>query len=108
MYFKELADISSLALPKTKEGNYHVWHLFVIRVQNREKILKDFSKHKVEFGIHYPVPIHRQKAYSTHKKFNKNFKLADSYADQLLSLPIFPKMEKSEVKRVVSTIKNYI
>ena len=107
MYFKELADISSLALPKTKEGNYHVWHLFVIRVQNREKILKDFSKHKVEFGIHYPVPIHRQKAYSTHKQFNKNFKLADSYSDQLLSLPIFPKMEKSEVKRVVSTIKNY-
>ena len=107
MYFKELEDITTLNLPKVKKGNYHVWHLFVVRVKNRKQILRDFSKHKVEFGIHYPVPIHRQKAYSTHKQYNKKFKLADSYADQLISLPIFPKMEKSEVKRVVSTIKNY-
>ena len=107
MYFKELEDITTLNLPKVKTGNYHVWHLFVVRVKNRKQILRDFSKHKVEFGIHYPVPIHRQKAYSTHKQYNKKFKLADSYADQLISLPIFPKMEKSEVKRVVSTIKNY-
>ncbi len=107
MYFKELEDITTLNLPKVKTGNYHVWHLFVVRVKNRKQILRDFSKHKVEFGIHYPVPIHRQKAYSTHKQYNKKFKLADSYADQLISLPIFPKMQKSEVKRVVSTIKNY-
>ena len=76
-------------------------------VEQRRILKRDFSKHKVEFGMHYPVPIHRQKAYSTHKQYNKKFKLADSYADQLISLPIFPKMEKSEVKRVVSTIKNY-
>ena len=107
MYFKELEDITTLNLPKVKKGNYHVWHLFVVRVKNRKQILRDFSKHKVEFGIHYPVPIHRQKAYSTHKQYNKKFKLADSYADQLISLPIFPKMEKSEVQKVVSTIKNY-
>ncbi len=108
MYYEELDGIDSLNLPEVKNGNYHVWHLFVIRLQNRDKILNDFIKHNVEFGIHYPVPIHRQKAYSTHKQHSKTFKLADSNAGQLLSLPIFPKMEKSEVNRVVSTLRNYI
>lgn len=107
LYFSELESIDSINLPMVKQGNYHVWHLFVVRIANRNQVLKDFSSHKVEFGIHYPVPIHRQKAYSNHKQFNKNFELADSYAGQLLSLPIFPKMEKSEVMRVVTTIKKY-
>ena len=62
-------------LPKTREGNYHVWHLFVIRIKNRNKILKDFDSHKVEFGIHYPVPIHRQNAYKEHKQFGNNIDL---------------------------------
>ncbi len=107
LYLSELDSIDSLTLPRVKEENYHVWHLFVIRVQNREQILREFNSHKVEFGIHYPVPIHRQKAYSNHKQFNKKFNLADSYAGQLLSLPIFPKMKKSEAMRVASTIKKY-
>ena len=107
LYLKDLESVDSINLPRVRVGNYHVWHLFVIRTQNREKILKEFNSHKVEFGIHYPVPIHRQKAYSNHKQYNKKFDKADGYADQLLSLPIFPKMKKSEVKRVISTIKNY-
>ena len=107
LYFSELESIDSINLPMIKQGNYHVWHLFVIRIANRNQVLKNLSSHKVEFGIHYPVPIHRQKAYSNHKQFNKNFELADSYAGKLLSLPIFPKMKKSEVMRVVSTIKKY-
>ena len=94
-------------MPKTREGNYHVWHLFVIRIKNRNKILKDFDSHKVEFGIHYPVPIHRQNAYKEHKQFGSNIGLADEYSNQLLSLPIFPQMKDEEIERVVETITKY-
>tara|TARA_B100001093_G_C26830483_1_gene1015892 strand:- start:268 stop:1365 length:1098 start_codon:yes stop_codon:yes gene_type:complete len=106
-YMSGLADIQNIILPKVKDGNYHVWHLFVIRIKNRNKILKDFDSHKVEFGIHYPVPIHRQNAYKEHKQYGKNLELADLYSSQLLSLPIFPKMEDQEIERVIETIKQY-
>ena len=106
-YMSGLADIQNIILPKVKDGNYHVWHLFVIRIKNRNKILKDFDSHKVEFGIHYPVPIHRQNAYKEHKQYGKNLELSDLYSSQLLSLPIFPKMEDQEIERVIETIKQY-
>ena len=106
-YLRSLSDNEKIDLPKTREGNYHVWHLFVIRIKNRDKILKDFDSHKVEFGIHYPVPIHRQNAYKEHKQFGSNIGLADEYSNQLLSLPIFPQMKDEEIERVVETITKY-
>ena len=58
----------------------------------------------VETSIHYPLPIHRQKAYKEHSQFNKKIENADSFSKQLISLPIFPKMKESEVEKVVDTI----
>ena len=106
-YLRFLGDNEKIDLPKIRDGNYHVWHLFVIRIKNRNKILKDFDSHKVEFGIHYPVPIHRQNAYKEHKQFGSSIALADEYSNQLLSLPIFPKMQDQEIERVVETITEY-
>ena len=94
-------------MPKVRDGNYHVWHLFVIRTKSRNKILNQFEKHKVEFGIHYPIPIHRQKAYKDHNQFNSTIKNADYFANDLLSLPIFPYMKLNEINRVVSVLQDY-
>ena len=107
IYFEKLKKIDSIVLPKVRDGNSHVWHLFVIRTKNRDKILNEFTSHKVEFGIHYPIPIHRQKAYKDHKQFNSKIKNADNYGDQLLSLPIFPHMKNDEINRVVSVLEKY-
>jgi dTDP-4-amino-4,6-dideoxygalactose transaminase len=107
-YLELLSDRDSIVLPKVMNGNYHVWHLFVIRVKERNKILREFDSHKIEFGIHYPVPIHRQRAYKEHKQFRNKISLADKYSSQLLSLPIFPKMRDEEIDRVTSTLKRYV
>ena len=107
-YLESLSEISSIVLPKVMNENYHVWHLFVIRTKERNKILREFDSHKVEFGIHYPVPIHRQRAYKEHKQYRTNISLADQYSSQLLSLPIFPKMTDNEIERVVNTVKRYV
>ncbi len=107
IYFEKLKKIDSIVLPKVRDGNSHVWHLFVIRTKNRDKILNEFTSHKVEFGIHYPIPIHRQKAYKDHKQFNSKIKNADNYGGQLLSLPIFPHMKNDEINRVVSVLEKY-
>jgi len=107
IYFELLAENYSLVLPKVMNGNYHVWHLFVVRTKNRDKILREFDNHKVEFGVHYPLPIHRQNAYKEHKQFGNKISLADEYSKELLSLPIFPKMSDQEIERVVDTLKLY-
>ena len=110
MWQKYLDDLSSnenIVLPKVIQGNFHVWHLFVIRTKNRSKILKEYESHKVEFGIHYPLPIHRQNAYKEHKQYREKIKLADFYSSQLLSLPIFPYMLDEEINRVVETVQKY-
>ncbi len=106
-YLELLSDNEKVVLPKVMKGNYHVWHLFVIQTSNRNKIIGDINKHKVEFGIHYPIPIHRQRAYKNHKQFRENILNADNFSKQLLSLPIFPKMKDSEVERVVEVINYY-
>ena len=107
IYFEKLQSIGSISLPKIMDGNSHVWHLFVIRTKFRTKILNDFDSHKVEFGIHYPIPIHRQKAYRDHKQYNSKIHNADKFSSQLLSLPIFPFMKTDEIDRVVTVIKDY-
>ena len=94
-------------MPKTRKDNYHVWHLYVIRVKNRKKILEDTSKHGVEFGLHYPMPIHRQKAFKTHPQYRSKFNNADTFSNQLLSLPIFPKMKDREIERVIEVVSEY-
>ena len=75
--------------------------------ESRKKILEDTSKHGVEFGLHYPMPIHRQKAFKTHPQYRSKFNNADTFSNQLLSLPIFPKMKDREIERVIEVVSEY-
>ena len=89
-------------IPYPTNSNYHVWHLFVIRVNHRSKIIKNGKKNFIEFGIHYPKPIHRQKAFQDSKQYCEEIKNADKFSSKLLSLPIFPNMKLKEMKKVVN------
>ena len=107
IYLNELKDNKNIVLPKRKGNNYHVWHLFVVRVKNRNKFFDNFENHKVEFGIHYPVPIHRQNAYKAHKQFRSKISNADLFSKKLLSLPIFPRMKKKEINKVIEVLNDF-
>ena len=73
----------------------------------KNSLLEDTSKHGVEFGLHYPMPIHRQKAFKTHPQYRSKFNNADTFSNQLLSLPIFPKMKDREIERVIEVVSEY-
>lgn len=107
LYLSNLKSKESIILPKIFNDNYHVWHLFVIRTKNRNRIFKEINLHNIEFGIHYPKPIHRQLAYKNHKQYNFSFTNADRFSKELLSLPIFPLMKQEEVDRVIDVIMKY-
>lgn len=106
IYSDRLSSYKNIITPRVFNRNNHVWHLYVVRVKNRNNVVAQGKKNGVEFSIHYPVPIHKQKAYNNHFQSKKILKNADAYSKNLLSLPIFPKMKKTEVDLVLKTLLN--
>jgi dTDP-4-amino-4,6-dideoxygalactose transaminase len=92
-------------LPKVNLGNFHVWHLYVVRSKKRNQLIEEGKKHNIEFGIHYPRPVHKQKAYSDLRV--KKLLNSEKQASELVSLPMFPKMKKNEIQKVVSFLNNF-
>ncbi|WP_226063968.1 DegT/DnrJ/EryC1/StrS family aminotransferase [Kaistella polysaccharea] len=83
----------------------HVWHLFVIRIENRERLQKYLDENGVQTLIHYPIPPHKQKAY--HYYNHLSFPITEKIHEVILSLPISPVMEIEEVETIISLLNNY-
>ncbi|MEZ9145896.1 DegT/DnrJ/EryC1/StrS family aminotransferase [Vibrio sp. 10N.286.52.C3] len=98
-------DHPEVILPKliTKEG--HVWHLFVIRSKKREELQHWLLEHGVQTLIHYPVPPHKQPAYSALNKVSKP--TTESIHDQVISLPLDPTMKDADVIKVIELINGF-
>jgi dTDP-4-amino-4,6-dideoxygalactose transaminase len=91
-----------LILP-IKNTKNHVWHLFVVRVKNRNKFQKYLEKNSIETLIHYPIPPHKQKAY---KELNHiNLPITQVLSDEILSIPLANK--KSDMRYIVKIINQY-
>lgn len=99
-----LADISGAILPQTLAGNEHVWHLYVIRVQERDRVLKELHAAGIGAGIHYPVPVHLTAAAADLGYAEGAFPVTEHAAGELLSLPIFAEITPAQQERVVSTL----
>ncbi|WP_339832959.1 DegT/DnrJ/EryC1/StrS family aminotransferase [Paenibacillus sp. FSL R7-0272] len=83
----------------------HVWHLFVIRVENRPHFIEYMSSNNIQTMIHYPIPPHKQEAY---KEWNNLvFSISEKIHAEVVSLPISPVMEMEEVMQVVEVVNEY-
>lgn len=103
-YLAEI-DNNKIILPEIIDTNLHVWHLFVIRTKNREELQKFLNKNGISTVIHYPIPIHLQKAYSCMNK--TSYPLAELYAKEVLSLPIYYGMNDEKINQVIKVLKRY-
>jgi dTDP-4-amino-4,6-dideoxygalactose transaminase len=103
-----LAEIKNpkLILPENPSNELeHVWHLFVIRTQEREKLQNYLSEKGIQTLIHYPIPPHQQEAY---KEWNNlSYPLTEKIHKEVLSLPISPVMEEVEIISVIEALNNY-
>lgn len=89
--------------PKEAEYAKHVYHLYVIRVKNRDE-LQTFLKEKgISTGIHYPTPLHLQPAYQNLKE--GNFTIAENISKEVLSLPMFPELSQKQIEYINKTIR---
>lgn len=95
----------NIVLPQLPENqDEHVWHLFVIRTKERERLQNYLTENGVQTLIHYPIPPHQQEAYKEMNDFT--FPVTENIHSEVLSLPISPVLTDEEVEKVISVINN--
>jgi len=95
---------SEIEPPLHPEYGTHVYHLYVVRVPDRPKVLDAFRSAGIEAGIHYPAPVHLQPAHMGRVKVPFGAPVTEAAADRILSLPLFPYMSEAEQDRVIDTV----
>ncbi len=98
-----LADLPEVIRPRTLDGNTHVWHLYVIRVPDRDRVLAALNSAGIDAAIHYPVPIHRTPAFA-HLRTWPPQPVAERHAPELLSLPLYQQITPDQQERVVEAL----
>lgn len=84
----------------------HIYHLYVIRTKKRDALRKFLTSRGIETGIHYPIPIHKQRAYRPIRS-SRRYPVAERLAKESLSLPMFPELSEKEVRYVCQTIRQF-
>jgi len=106
-YLMELKEVGDIILPLSDKEAYHVYHLFVIRAAQRDK-LKEHLMHKgIESMIHYPIPPHLQKTYAELKLNKGSFPITENIAETILSLPLWPGMTTDQISFICNSIKKF-
>jgi len=107
-YTELLSEVPSVTLPVEAKFAGSVYHLYVILIDDRDGLQNHLNSKGVASGLHYPLPLHLQKAYD-HLGYNKgDFPIAENIADRLLSLPMFPELTREQIEYVVESIKEFI
>ena len=102
IYGRQLQE-TDLVLPRQREDTRHAYHLYVVRTVERDRFITILGEHDIQALVHYPVPAHRQPAFS---HFNSDhLKVTDVAAQQVVSLPMYPDLSETEVQTVIKTIK---
>jgi dTDP-4-amino-4,6-dideoxygalactose transaminase len=97
LYRKLLAN-ARVVVPQDGKRDESVYHLFVVWVENRDAVREDLQKRGVQTAIHYPVPVHLQKAYSELGHRPGSFPHTEWACDRVVSLPLFPEMTNAQVE----------
>jgi dTDP-4-amino-4,6-dideoxygalactose transaminase len=106
-YSERLRGVGDLRLPPVTPGQISVVHHYVVRTHQRDALMKHLKEQGIEAGIHYPIPLHLQPAYAFlgHKK--GDFPVGEAYADECLSLPIYPELTIEQLERVTDAVRGF-
>jgi dTDP-4-amino-4,6-dideoxygalactose transaminase len=107
-YAALLADVDGVRTPTGRPGNADVWHLYVVRVAKRERVMAEMCAAGISVGIHYPTPLHLTGAYSSLGYQRGRFPVAEAAADQILSLPMFPHLTESQQEQVADVLRSSV
>lgn len=104
-FYRDNINNPNIILPSTEDELSHVWHIFAIRSSNRENLKKYLDDNNIQTNIHYPIPPHKQLAYS---EFNElSYPITEEIHNSVISLPISPVLTDREVEYVVEVLNKF-
>jgi dTDP-4-amino-4,6-dideoxygalactose transaminase len=104
-YDRELQGIEGVMLPIQRAGVRHVYHIYAIRVPDRDEMVRRLTDRGIGCGVHYPVPVHLQEAYRSLGYQRGSFPIAERCAQEFLSLPMFPELTFEQVELVIQSVR---
>lgn len=108
LYDELLAPVKQVIAPREAKDRVHVYHVYAVRVQDRDRVMESLSDRGIGCGVHYPIPVHLQQAYESLGYKTGDFPVAEKCAQQFLSLPMFPEMTEVQVKHVVGELSELV
>jgi dTDP-4-amino-4,6-dideoxygalactose transaminase len=103
-YNRLLKGVEGVKAPSEPKWSRGIYHLYVVRVQQRDEVQKHLSELNIGTGLHYPIPLHLQKAYENLGYSQGDFPVTEQLARELLSLPMFPHIQKEQQAQVVEAL----
>jgi dTDP-4-amino-4,6-dideoxygalactose transaminase len=104
-YDRALHGVDEVVTPLEADYARHVYHIYAIRVQERDQVMWLLKEKGIQCGVHYPVPIHLQKAYQSLGYKNGAFPISERIAKEFISLPMFPELTEAQVEMVALCVK---
>jgi dTDP-4-amino-4,6-dideoxygalactose transaminase len=104
-YRERLAGDERIVLPVEPEGRKHVYHLFVVRLPHRQRVLQELTRRGIGVGLHYPIPLHLQVAYRGLGWSTGDLPESEAAAESVLSLPMFPHLTEEQVDLVCKALR---
>ena len=103
-YDELLGGQDSITLPRVNEDAAHVFHLYVVQIENRDGVLKMLNEQGIGAGVHYPVPLHEQPVFAHLGYVSDDLPVTAAVAQRVLSLPLFPEMTRNQAERVAEAL----
>jgi dTDP-4-amino-4,6-dideoxygalactose transaminase len=107
-YDEALRGLEGVVTPFRSASVLHVYHIYSLRVQDRDEFMRVLGEKGIGSGVHYPVPIHLQEAYSSLGYQRGAFPIAERCANEFVSLPMFPELTSAQLKIVVRGVKEAV
>jgi len=108
IYNELLKNHNEIVKPQVFANSKHVFHLYVVRLKNRDKIQKKLKREGISTGIHYPIPLHLQPAYKNLGYKEQDFPVTEKLSKEILSLPIYPELSERQQLFVTKKLKEFI
>ena len=105
-YNELLNNIDNVIVPYEADYAKHVYHLYVIRIEGRDKLREVLKSKGIATGIHYPIPLHLQLAYNYLGYKNGDFPITEKASQEIISLPMFAELSDEQIEKIVGLVKN--
>lgn len=108
IYNQNLSQIKGIITPYVTDDVRHIYHIYAIRIKKRDKVFKELNQKGIGVILHYPLPLHLQKAYQDLGYQKGDFPISEMIAQEIISLPMHPYLKKLEIKFISDKLRKII